>query len=355
MFGSSDHIKGALSNQKAYDRFTQAVIDNAKSQKLDNSLPLDDPNIQAIIKGAFPAQTLKTSTETTIDGLYDWLDGKQPNLAFSVDLSANKLQLANDVSAYALDRLGSLPTCRQIPTETNVFKIDCLPPYIDLTQQRLDLRNSILSDKNLLEDTVLTADNLPKNSKGQTAITAYEKAPQYFKWFKLTPWILLGTCVVLSILIVFLSRTKRQGVRQLASSLVGSGIGLMIAPVIYKLFTGSLSKNFQQNFGGSGGVEAIMTDVTNELYDNFNTLLINIGIQVLAAGIILYIILHFIKPGSAYSELEDKIGVANGHGKQPRPRDKKLSKDTVPVQTSESPHQKRTPSKIKRKYRKIQI
>lgn len=358
LIGNRETPKNALVSADAYNRFGQAIIDSSKEQSKNdpNAIPLDDPQIAAIFKASLSPSSLLPLTEGFIDSGYDWLEGKTDTLTFSADLSQNKEMLARGVSNYAIDRLLTLPVCTKVPTETNIFKIPCNPADVDLAQQRDEIYKVLMEDTSVFPDTVLTAADLPKTEDGRTFTEAYAKAPTYYRIFKLAPWILLGIATFTAFLVVFSSRTKRKGLRAVATSLIGTGVILAIAPILYSFILPSIG--FSLPGSGSSGnesVSAISNDIMSGLYKDLNVLLINIAIQVIVFGVILFFVSKFLGTNqSPYKGAAKKSGIAVSIDNTRRPKGPKISPNEIPIQTSEGTRKgRRTPSKIEKKFREM--
>ncbi len=354
LLSNPDSVKNALVNANAYDRFIKSYIESGKQQSANNTatIPFDDPEVQKIITSSFPSTTLLKLSEGTIDTTYQWLNGDKSKLSFSFDLTQNKDTLARSLSGYAVERASQLPPCKEIPTVQNIFRLDCLPPYVDLSEQRAAMYQSIANDQSFLADPVLTEQNLPTKN-GKKFVDVYAQGPQYFKLFRIAPYILLLLAAGAAVVTVFASRTKRQGIKRVGASLLGSGVVLMISPLIATFITPSINKALQSGFGGSTQTTtAIVNDINNNLYAELNGLLINVALQVMAVGIIILMALRYFRNDKLYAELERKSGVASSVGKPPSST-KGMKQASVPVQSSEDGYKVRTPTKTKKKYRKI--
>jgi hypothetical protein len=353
VFGSGDKIKEALVSTNTYTRVVDVALESAEKQTANTStaIPFNDPEIQRIIKESFDQQTLRRMTDGVIDETYSWLNKDNPELRFKVDLSQNKERLARGVTDYAIKRFSSLPVCRNLPANTNIFQIDCQPLYVDINAQREALFNSIMSDQAFLKDAVISPDSY-KDSSGNTLESKYAKAPDYFIWFKRAPWIFLFGALILMIYLIKANRTRRQGLRQIASVLVSTGIALLIAPLIASFIMPSVNNSLLGSLNGSSGsAGSIVSDVSSYMYDSLNGTLINIAIQITLAGVLIFIGLRFIRPNAPYANVKKKSGLATSVGS--KLNKKGLSDDNVPLQTSERNRKSRKPSSIKRKHNKI--
>lgn len=350
VFGNPNSIKDALSSTNAYSRFTDAVIESGRQQSTKNSedIPFDDPEVQNIIKNSFDQQTLQKDTEAIVDGIFMWLNGETAEPKFSIDLTDNKTKLANGLADYAVNRLASLPACQSLPAQTNIYRITCQPVYLDIKEQRQAVYSTIMSDTHFLKDTTVTFDTLVKHDSNFD----YQAPPRYFGWFKTLPWILLIISLLLSLYIVFASRTRRQGFKKLSSIAISVGIALAIAPIISYFAIPSVYRGIQNSLsGGPQSLGAVTNDISGNLYTQVNELLINSAIQVVALGILIRIVLHFTRTKTPYGGVKKKAGLSSSVAKPARQNG--LSEEATPVQTSERKAKTRKPSSIRSKYRKI--
>lgn len=358
VLGSKTGIKETLASVNAYDRFSQALIDSgAESSKNDPaSIPFNDPEVVKVIRESFGPAQFEQISETMIDSGYSWLSGDTPELQFSINLAANKEQLARGLSNYAIDRLQRQPACTTIPTESNIYRLNCRPSYLDLAQQRQQLYTTIVNDESFLKDTAFTQADLPNTSSGQSFSESYAKFPTYYSYFKYSPYLLLSISAVLGLLIVFLSKTKRLGVKYLSTSLLSTGVFLSITPIIYAYVLPAVGFKLPSfGNGDNQAISQIVNDAVSALYTNFNVMLINVAIQVAAAGLILYFATKFFKPSAAmYDQLEKRAGLAVSTEKSGSAKIPGFSSKSVPLQSSEGAKRGgRRASTVDKKFRKM--
>lgn len=351
------HIKDTLIEVDAYDRFSQALIDSAKEQsgKDANAIPLDQPELASVVKSSLDSDSLQRIAETFIDSGYDWLNGDKDTLEFSIDVTKNKEALAKGVSDYAVARMILLPPCEGVPAETNVYLVECYPVGLDLDEQRIEIYDMLINDDSIFPADILTSENLPKSSAGQTFADTYSKIPLYYKILQIVPWVMFGVAVLCSITIISLSRVKRKAFNMISKSLLGTGIILIIAPLLYIYIFPALGISLPTaGEGAPESIASISSDITSQIYINLNRMIINIAIQVTTIGIIIFLLSRFIKTNrSAYYGLEKKAGVAVSINKSTR-KSGSVTMNSVPIQTSENQVKKqRTPVKSEKKYRKM--
>lgn len=142
-------IKTAIVETNGYTRFTSAVVDEAqKAYKDQSGVPtFSDPKIKQIVNETFSEGVLKPSTESAIDGVYSWLDGKTQTPKFEVNLSEPKNQFADKLSAYAFARLAEQPTCFAVPTNLDPLTAGCKPPYTDLNVEQQKFKELLATNQ----------------------------------------------------------------------------------------------------------------------------------------------------------------------------------------------------------------
>ncbi|HLC91966.1 MAG TPA: hypothetical protein VJC09_02855, partial [Candidatus Saccharimonadales bacterium] len=107
-FHSPDKIEKSLSDSGVYSTFVDSALQEVQKAVKDNpdnsEVPIADPAIKAAAKQAFTPQLLQTSTESVLNGTYDWLAGKTAEPNFKIDLTNAKQTFANGVGAAAAER-----------------------------------------------------------------------------------------------------------------------------------------------------------------------------------------------------------------------------------------------------------
>lgn len=234
-----DKVKNIVTSSGVYDNFVGVALDLFKSQGDDSgsTIPLADPQIQKIAKQAFSPAVLQTNSEAFIDGTYNWLDGRTAKPQFSLDFSGSKNRLAIGIGDYAAKRLRSLPPCSyaQIPRQIEVFKLRCLPPFVNVSQIRKQVIAELKSDKNFLPNPKVTPKSLGWEKNG-SQFSPQSSLPKQFGLAKKALWLLLPLVAVLAAGLVFLHESRQKGVQRLGKSLVATGIFIAVSPLLFKIF-----------------------------------------------------------------------------------------------------------------------
>lgn len=354
IFGTPNRIEKALVDANAYQRFIPAVIaSNEKSLSL-STIPLDDPEVQRIIKQAFPPQSLQADTQTVIDSFYAWLKGTTPKPNYVVDFTPNVTLLAAGLSNYAFSRLASLPVCEQAPKEIDPFTARCQPRDFDYVASQAELQASLEKDGAILPQKRLTVQDLPKNSEGKTIVERFSYAPALYTIAFAAPAILIGLIPLTALFIIWLADHKRRTIQALGFTILSTAFFLVLTPLMFSFVTSRLSGSFQsQSSVADSDIQAITADVSNKLNASFNSLIIELGIIAAGVGLLVMIGERMTRPKSKYSNVHRKAGVVSSVAKRGDNGRFKLDPAKVPLQSSEISVTKKAKSHRSKKYRKI--
>lgn len=240
VFGTPEGAKKALNDSGLYDNAVDSVLEaTAKEAKKESGdvLPLDDPAIQSAVKDAVPPELLKDSSEVIIASLYDWLNGKTEKPEFAIDLNETKTKLVDGIAGAAQSRYEGLPVCtleqlQSVGTDVDPFNAPCQVPGLASSSIAERVRQELLTNNEFLKDTVITADNLPKDEQGNGIADNFSAVPGIFGLIKSLPLLLGFVSLLLAVAVMFLSESKRIGLRRIGITLVGTGIFLLIGSLI---------------------------------------------------------------------------------------------------------------------------
>ncbi len=305
-FHSPQKIEKALASSGIYNTFIDNAIAQTKQtssiNNSSNNLPIDDPAIQAAAKKAFNPQLLQNSGDSIINGTYDWLGGKtlQPN--FTIDLTNAKQSFAQDVGTFATQKITSLPVCtlsqlRQLSSDIYWYNLPCRPSNLNIATERAQVVSDASSSKDFLQNPVITYQNLPKDSRGQTVFDKFSKAPKYFKLFKRSPWVIGLLAVICGGLTIWLYQPKRPGWRSIAYSLAGTAIILLISVLIVRW---GLHKTTNLHGFISSGVNSSFQQTIIKfiysIYSSIQQVIIWFAVSYAVIGLVIWLIQHFTKP-----------------------------------------------------------
>lgn len=251
-FGDSTHLKQWLEESKVYPAISKEIVAQsvkaAKEQTNNDALNFSSPVIKKALEKALTVTYVQSAVEELVDGTYAWLDGTNPKPTYNIDVDPLKRAFADSVIGSAEKRLDKLPDC-VLPdqaTTTDPFKTNCSPP-LGISQTELKkLRREIEKNKDFLpQDITADTTNFGEATTGEGS-TAPEIQPWYqsvahwpgvFQWMQRGPLIALGVGLLSVTGIIFLSSTRRQGLRRTAITLLGSSVALALSSILLMFAT----------------------------------------------------------------------------------------------------------------------
>ncbi len=322
VFGTSQQIEESLSDSGIYDNAVKAVVENAaKDSAGQPDSPFNQPAVQEAAQKALSPDFLQNTSEGILDGLYGWLQKKTPEPQFNIDVAAAKQQFVAAVSDYAVARASQLPACtpaqaKQLGGDVDPLTAQCLPAGYDV--QSLPARIAAELEKqqgqegNLLQQTAITPETLPKDEEGKTPVQNFtedaKNVPEIYGWLTKGPWLLGIFALLAGGLVVFLSDDKRRALRGLGITLLVVGaltlIGIAISGYAFgKLEQSDVLANVDAN------LKEPVTNLVKSLRNAFNQRLMVFGLVYIVLGGGTLIALHFTKPkrDGGSSSVADKL------------------------------------------------
>ena len=229
---SPSHIKTWLQQSGLYSKVVPTLLNNAPSnESLGGGLSLTDPGVRTAAEQAFSPQVIQHASDNIVDGTFHWLNGKVAQPDFSIDISQANNAFADNVGNYVLTRYNALPACAPytFPASSDPTTINCRPPVgFDINSQIDSLENVLKTGNSLVPSSVITASNLrsvtSNGSNSNQPLFAHSSLPKYYHWLKLAPLILGALILVDAVVIVFVSATKRNGLRRIGKTFLTTAL-----------------------------------------------------------------------------------------------------------------------------------
>jgi hypothetical protein len=298
VFGTPGAIKHALNESNFYHTVVANALKEAKKQQSESNnnkaeIPLDKPEVQAIVQKAASPDFLQSQVEGTLDSVYAWLHGDKASLDFAIKLDDVKSRLAKGVEDYAQQHLATLPVCPDSQnSDVDPFTAQCLPKGADINAIAVEAKKNIETGDFLKEGQV-TADTI-KVDNNQTLAQKLKDVP---RMYRLAVQALYGTgalALLCTLAVVFLSSSRRAGLKRAAIICIGAGVSLAIL-----------------GFGASFGLQRASTLIAEDsalqksilsvvqfLANDLRTCWMGWGVGLLVLGIGTLLALHFTKKKS---------------------------------------------------------
>jgi hypothetical protein len=287
VIGSPEPVKKILSGSGIYNSVVGTALEQAKTTSTGTSeVSLNDLSIKKAAQESFSPQVVKDSSEKAVDGIYDWLDGKSPQPQFDIDLSNVKNDFAEKVGVAAKTKAATLPVCTSAPATTDPFSATCVPPATTPEQIGEQAKNDVLNGQGFLEHPKITSDSFKSASGNHSLFEGKLKdAPKKYQLAKKIPYILAVLSILTMLAIVFLSTTRRKGLRRVGiiMALVGAFM-LAFAWGLNRVVTQNITpKIVVENKVLQSNMRTLATDITHRVDKNYWIF----GIAYAALGLIL--------------------------------------------------------------------
>lgn len=355
VFAQPKPLKQTLAESGVYKEFVGALVEQSMAANQRSSVPLDDPQVQAIVQRSFSPAKLQQATETVIDASYGWAYGKKKNIEFVVDFSGNKRNLAHELSAYAFGRIENLPNCNGRVDSYDPFTANCRIFFESELDEQAKLTQQIYNNQDILPNPVVTDESLPKVSGGQRLDDAYKLLPKVMPIASSLPILLGGLVAALGLLQVRMSAKPRSGVRQVASGLLSDGGFLGASTLLFGKIMPIVTPGLSLQLQGSA-VQTVLNKPFQTISNQIENTVLLTCFSLILIAVCMLLIERGTRPYSPYLNIEKRSGVA-GAGNKARnlaPGAKLKPKD-APVVSSEQA-EKRTKRRTKnKKYRKIKL
>lgn len=287
-----EKTKKILSDSDIYGSVVGGLLDQSKTISGDNvgEIQLNNSLVREAAQQTITPTYLQQNTETFIDSVYRWLEGKSATPDFMIDVSGVKTQFADNVTASLGQKLSGLPVC---PAGTDVrsfdaFNAPCMPPGVTVSQAVERVRSDILGGRGFLDDQTITAADLKSSDSNQSIFSGdLKEAPKAYQRAKSSPVILAVLALLLAVAIVFLSPSRRSGFKR-------AGIALLIIGILMLIF--------------AWGINRATTEALAKLKLDNNVL--EEKVKILAHGIVQEIDKTYWVVGTVYSV----IGAASAGG-----------------------------------------
>lgn len=294
VLGTPKHIETALKESRVYDQIVSVIIDNSKKNVNDGNTQkvLEQPEIQAAAEKAFNPGVLQGAAEDFLGGMYAWLQGKTTEPQFSIDLTAPKNELVQNVTDYAKKRADSLPVCtvqqlRLLDPSMDLLSIPCVPPGTNTQAVADQFAQDFQNGADFLDKPIITNETLTKNNDGQSLDQKLDGAPKAYKAVQTGKWVLLALTALLGALLILARRNRRAGIRHVAWGMIGVATFLIIAQIAYWYIFDKVNNSGQNDTA----TQAMALDGVKALIREFNKVLLWFiaGYALIGTGLLVFL------------------------------------------------------------------
>lgn len=318
---SADNLKQTLKNEQVYEKIVPAVLDIAAQEQLEGlaqgsgastDLPISEPWVRSAVEKAFPPSDIEQKGNSILDGTFAWLEGETEKPEFKVDFTANKQQLAQELSLATENRLASLPRCprNQIASTVDAYKAECLPLGVSPSLVASRVAADVNRDQSVIKDPVITPENLDETAAAAEQGTTQESAAQsansdpfenlqglrdFYSNLGLFKWLFPVMALVLAGLSVYLAKDHRRAFKRLALALLSAGVGLLFLGVIVAY----LLEKTVESMSTQTALNQVINPVFVSLSEQFRSIYLMFGVGAIVLATILLFIRNKLWPISS--------------------------------------------------------
>lgn len=225
-----------LQRSGAYETFRDTVLlDKLRSivqEQFPKNTLVDDAMLRAVLAETLPKAEMERRFEPAVDAFYGWIDSKEPEISFSIDLSDRVGVFYRVLEVQLAKKLTSLPSCGdyRYPPEDAVLVDKCIPVYISVAEVTSTVMGSLETSELPFGNTI-THETFA-SSQSQTIVP--KQTPTYLNYLWVLNYIALALFILISLLLV-ISR-KSLGLIAIGISLIAAGSMVWITqPILSRL------------------------------------------------------------------------------------------------------------------------
>jgi len=230
-----DLVKGWLRESDVYSKVIATTINQAPDIPA-NTLITPDAT-QKALQNTFTPDYVQNQAEKIIDNAYDWMDGKLPQLQFSVPIDEKRTAFIEQLAATLEPQVAALPVCTN---RADAQAGTCRPPTQTPAQYAQTVATQAVAQSDVLarpitDQSLTTA---PQNQSGPSELELLQKLPaitQTINWLV----IALPIIAVLSAgLIALFAEDRLLALKRLGRRICMGSIFTLIAALVLLYFSG---------------------------------------------------------------------------------------------------------------------
>lgn len=250
-----EHLKKWAIESGLYAAVPSSIVSNIQNQSSESlsGAPAQNALLQEATTQALDRPFIQSSGDQIIDGTFRWLDGKTAEPDFSIDVAPLKVRIADNVVTKIKRRYEALPACkpRTLPTSTDPLTIECRPAgAFNIDVELAKVKSELTANTTFLPNNIITASTL----KGQGQVSSFEtykNVPKTYQQITLLPLITAVVAIILSSVIILLSKSRARGFRSVGTVFVVNaalaGIGMWFMRFLFTRLTQQLTSKPETN------------------------------------------------------------------------------------------------------------
>ena len=230
-----DTVKGWFSQSETYQNVLDEALslvsgDNGESlsSQFSDIKKIDTDKISQSISDGISASYLQKQTESALDGIYDWLEGKTEIPDFNFSISSRKAAIEKSLTDEMVRQFSKLPACKpgQVPANYQLTDASCIPANVSVKSEVKKLTKDIFQGKDNIFDNIKFSSKDLLNKKNDFHLTNddLDNIPNNYSAFKTIPTMFIILAIIAGVIAVATAKNWRRGLKQLGAVLFSSSI-----------------------------------------------------------------------------------------------------------------------------------
>jgi hypothetical protein len=287
---NSNEVKQALSKSGVYQVLVDSTLTQKKEQ-LGRYLPINNPEVQKVVRDSFSTSYLQNTTERNIDATYTWLHGLTQKPNYSADLSQPKSALADNLGMLVAQHLNGLPACTKtvaLPTSVDdILSLTCRP--IGVSSDFLVAATQLQVSQSNVFDRVVAPVLTFQDEQGKSLTDKMSYVPKAHHYFVMALYVIPAILLITGLAIIFWSETKRTGLRRLARILIVTGIISILLSLTVVWGLGKAARYMADSNADLLLLQGKVVEIAHILGEHFRNWLMGIGSGYALVGVILLV------------------------------------------------------------------
>ncbi len=255
------------------DEVIASAITNTVNQKVPDNRLIDAALIRQVTADTLPKDEVEKLAEPALDNFYRWLDSKEPELNFPLELTGKQELFYRNLETRLGAKINSLPECQDdpYPPEEALVTYMCLPSYVTAKEATQAVMGSVRTSSVAPDDTT-TSDTfaLPTADRG-----TLKQTPTVLNMLWSLNWAAIAGFVLLALFVIISRR---------AVGLIAVGASMLIASVVVLITTPALSS---LSFSAPNVIARVASEIVGVLIPKLQATSGQYAIWVGIAGLVL--------------------------------------------------------------------
>jgi hypothetical protein len=228
-----DTVKGWLTTSDIYHKLMPTIF---ASQKSLTDIPIANEKVEAALTTTYTPDYIKQQTESALDGIYDWVEGKKPAVEFSLPTNQKRDTFIEQLALQLEPELANLPLCTTTAQLDN-FDGTCRPPTMTakklammIATQAADQAGSLLNQPMTPQTFTQQDPSIAKNAQELQSLPNI--AQLVGSAVTILPWVIAGCLLLMAVSSINRLHTLRSFSK---GQFFGTIFGVLLAGILWYL------------------------------------------------------------------------------------------------------------------------